>query len=114
MPGIPGANRCRISHVQGYRNWDESILRGHFWEAIRAKGCCSKARNWKTKPDELATAGADQRLTEFLIHIRKAYRNPITHPDVIIESAEAFNFFSRAISVISMMLGAEQAKAAKD
>jgi hypothetical protein len=66
--------------------------------------------NWGAKTKALEDEGADERVTEFLVHIRKAYRNPITHPDVILEPGEAFNFFPQAISVISMMLRAVKSK----
>ena len=64
------------------------------------------ARNWAKKTEALEKADADKKITEYLVHIRKAYRNPITHPDEILDSSEAFNFFSQAIGVISMMLTA--------
>jgi len=79
-----------------------------YYEALTGKPFDLKdaARNWAIKTDTLKGVGADEKITEFLVHIRKAYRNPITHPDVILEPSEAFNFFSQAVSVISMMLEA--------
>ena len=78
-----------------------------YYEALTDKPFELKdaARNWGTKTNALVSAGADGKITEYLVHIRKAYRNPITHPDVILEPTEAFNFFSQSIGVISMMLG---------
>ena len=83
-----------------------------YYEALTEKPFCLKdaARNWAIKTQALKDAGADDKITEFLVHIRKAYRNPITHPDVILEPDEAFNFFPQAISVISMMLQAVKQK----
>jgi len=79
-----------------------------YYEALTGKPYALKdsARNWAVKTDALTKADADSKITEYLIHIRKAYRNPITHPDVVLEPWEAFNFFSQSIGVISMMLGA--------
>lgn len=79
-----------------------------YYEALTGKPYDLKdaARNWSVKTESLKKVDADEKITEFLIHIRKAYRNPITHPDVILEPHEAFNFFSQSIGVISMMLGA--------
>jgi hypothetical protein len=79
-----------------------------YYEALTGKPYQLKdaARNWAVKTDELKKAGADEKITEFLVHIRKAYRNPITHPDVIMEPHEAFNFFSQSMGVISIMLAA--------
>jgi hypothetical protein len=79
-----------------------------YYEALTGKPYQLKdaARNWAVKTDELKKAGADEKITEFLVHIRKAYRNPITHPDVILEPYEAFNFFSQSMGLISIMLAA--------
>jgi hypothetical protein len=83
-----------------------------YFEALTGKPYELKpaANNWAIKTQLLKDNGADEKITEFLIHIRRSYRNPITHPDVILEPPEAFNFFSQAISVISMMLDAVKAK----
>lgn len=79
-----------------------------YYEALAGKPFNLKdaTRNWAIKTQALKDAGADEKITEFLAHIRKAYRNPITHPDVVLETNEAFNFFPQAISVISLMLQA--------
>jgi hypothetical protein len=79
-----------------------------YYEALTGKPFDLKdaAKNWAIKTQALKDAGADEKITEFLIHIRKAYRNPITHPDVILEAGEALGFFSQAVSVISIMLAA--------
>jgi hypothetical protein len=61
-------------------------------------------RNWGKKTEALVDAGAALKITEFLTHIRKAYRNPITHPNQILDEHEALNFFGPAMSAISMML----------
>jgi hypothetical protein len=63
-------------------------------------------KNWAVKTEALKSAGADKKITEFLVHLRVAYRNPITHPDAILTAPEAFGFFNQALSVISMMLAA--------
>jgi hypothetical protein len=80
----------------------------HYYETLAGKpfDLNGASKNWAVKTDALKKAGAEQKITEFLIHIRKAYRNPITHPDVILEPGEAFAFFPHAVSVISMMLAA--------
>jgi hypothetical protein len=79
-----------------------------YYEALTGKPFALKdaAKNWAIKTQALKDARAEEKITEFLVHIRKGYRNPITHPDVILEPTEAFNFFPQAISVISMMLEA--------
>lgn len=84
----------------------------HYFEVLTGNPYDLKpaANNWAIKTKLLTENGADEKITEFLIHIRKSYRNPITHPDVILEPPEAFNLFSQAISVISLMLSAVKAK----
>jgi hypothetical protein len=79
-----------------------------YYEALTGKPFELKdaAKNWAIKTTALKDAGAEEKITEFLVHIRKAYRNPITHPDVILEAGEALGFFSQAVSVISIMLAA--------
>ena len=62
--------------------------------------------NWGAKTEALSRAAADQKVTEFLTHIRKQYRNPVTHPDVVVEEHEAVDLFVASLSAISMMLGA--------
>ena len=61
--------------------------------------------NWGAKIKELGDSGAEQKVTEFLTHIRKQYRNPVTHPEVIVDEHEATDLFITALSAISMMLG---------
>jgi hypothetical protein len=82
-----------------------------YYEALTGKpyDLPDAARNWGAKTEALKKAKADEKITEFLVHIRKAYRNPITHPDVILEPHEAFNFFSQSMGVISIMLAAVKA-----
>jgi hypothetical protein len=79
-----------------------------YYEALTGKpfNLQPRANNWGAKTQALRDATANEKITEFLEHIRKAYRNPVTHPEVVMEPAEAFGFFSQALSVISLMLAA--------
>jgi hypothetical protein len=70
--------------------------------------------NWGAKIQALTEAGADQKVTEFLTHIRKQYRNPVTHPEVVVDEHEATDLFMTALSAISMMLGATKIKNEKN
>jgi hypothetical protein len=65
--------------------------------------------NWGAKTEALIKAGADEKVTEFLTHIRKQYRNPVTHPEVVVDEYEAVDLFIASLSAISMMLGATKA-----
>ena len=61
--------------------------------------------NWGAKTEALSKVTADEKVTEFLTHIRKQYRNPVTHPEVVVDEHEAVDLFIAALSAISMMLG---------
>jgi hypothetical protein len=61
-------------------------------------------RNWGTYIKTLEAATAEKKITTFLDHIREEYRNPISHPDEMLELDEAFTLFGPALSVIGQML----------
>lgn len=61
--------------------------------------------NWGAKTDALVKSGASVKVTEFLVHIRKQYRNPVTHPEEVLDEHEAAALFTASLSAISMMLG---------
>jgi hypothetical protein len=65
--------------------------------------------NWGAKTEALVKEKADEKVTEFLTHIRKQYRNPVTHPEVVVDEHEAVDLFIASLSAISMMLGATRA-----
>jgi hypothetical protein len=62
--------------------------------------------NWGAKTEALIKSNADEKITEFLTHIRKQYRNPVTHPEIVVDEHEAVDLFGASLSAISMMLGA--------
>jgi len=72
-------------------------------------------RNWGSYIQALKDAKAEDKITGFLDHIRKEYRNPVSHPEETLELDEAFNLFGTGLSAIGQMLGAierrEQEKA---
>lgn len=71
--------------------------------------------NWGAKIIALEKEKADSKVTEFLTHIRKQYRNPVAHPEVVVDEHEAVDLFIASLSAISMMLGAtKQALASQD
>jgi hypothetical protein len=43
-----------------------------------------------------------------LDHFREEYRNPVTHPEEVVDDQTAFNLFPAALSAISQMLVAIQ------
>ena len=61
-------------------------------------------RNWGAYIKALETAKAEKKITVFLDHIREECRNPISHPNEMLELDEAFALFGPAISVVGQML----------
>jgi hypothetical protein len=94
---------CRAIET-GIDQYYEALL-GHAYEVSPNGG----NNNWGAKTKALEDAGADEKVTEFLTHIRKQYRNPVTHPDVVVDEYEAVDLFIASLSAISMMLGATKA-----
>lgn len=87
-----------------------------YYETIAGKPFAAEgaARNWSVKIKGLKEKGADVKITAFLDHLRDEYRNPVTHPDVVVDSGEAFNFFGPALSAVAMMLAAVKLRREKD
>lgn len=48
--------------------------------------------------------GLDSKIEGMLVHLKDHYRNPLMHPDLVLERDEAANVFSFAQSAISQML----------
>jgi hypothetical protein len=61
-------------------------------------------RNWGDYIKALVTAGADQKITGNLDHIREHYRNPIMHPNEDVTDDEAFNLFGIGTSAITQVM----------
>lgn len=62
------------------------------------------ASNWGAYIKGLENANADVKVTAFLDHIRDKYRNPHTHPDVVVTIGEAQGLFGVATSSIDQMV----------
>ena len=89
----------------------------HLWRAIETVMCAYYERltgqtvddanirsNWDAYIKALTTAKADSKITQFLDHIRKEYRNPQTHPNENVSVSQAFGLFGVASSSISQMI----------
>jgi len=61
-------------------------------------------RSWDPFIKALDKVGADKKITQFLDHIRKEYRNPQTHPEEMVSLSEAFGLFGAASSSINQMI----------
>lgn len=72
------------------------------------------SRNWGAYIKALSDSGADNKVTQFLEHIRVEYRNPQTHPDASVTIEEAYGLFGAALSSITqIVLSTEEAKKQK-
>lgn len=93
----------------------------HMWRAMETVMCeyykalTSKSvdeadlvKNWDSYIKALNAAKADKKITEFLDHVRKEYRNPQTHPEVTVTLDEAYRLFGAAASSINQMVVAIQ------
>ncbi len=57
-------------------------------------------RNWGVYLRELNKANADKKLTGYLLHIKDYYRNPLMHPEQVLDANEAFSLFNASLSAI--------------
>lgn len=91
---------CRAIEA-GMDQYYEALC-GHPYKVSESGG----NNNWGAKTEALTKSNADEKITEFLTHIRKQYRNPVTHPEIVVDEHEAVDLFGASLSAISMMLGA--------
>lgn len=61
-------------------------------------------RNWGAYIKALEGAGADEKITALLRHIKDEFRNPQTHPEESVQVDEAQRLFPVALSAIEQML----------
>ena len=65
----------------------------------------TRMRNWGVYIKNLRNSGkADARILNFLDHIRENYRNPITHPEAMVDGDEAEILLGVAVSAIRQMI----------
>jgi hypothetical protein len=63
-----------------------------------------RARNWGVYLQQLERSGqADQKLTGLLKHVKDAYRNPVSHPDVFLDEDEVMTLMGVAVSVLTQL-----------
>jgi hypothetical protein len=63
-------------------------------------------RNWFKYIQALEAAGADEKITGNLDHIRDHYRNPIMHPNENVTDDQAFSLFGAGMSLITQVMQA--------
>jgi hypothetical protein len=107
---IQQAGKClafELPTASAFHMWRsvESVM-DSYHEALTGKSFADAGitRNWGAYIKALEGAKAENKITVFLDHIREEYRNPISHPNEILELDEAFALFGPAISSIGQML----------
>ena len=107
---IQQAGKClafELPTASAFHMWRsvESVM-DSYHEALTRKSFLDAGvtRNWGAYIKALETARAEKKITVFLDHIREEYRNPISHPNEMLELDEAFALFGPAISAIGQML----------
>jgi hypothetical protein len=107
---IQQAGKClafELPTASAFHMWRavESVM-DSYHEALTAKGFANAGvtRNWGAYVKALEAAKAEKKITIFLDHIREEYRNPISHPNEMLDLDEAFALFGPAISAIGQML----------
>jgi hypothetical protein len=82
----------------------ESVM-AVYYNKVLSKPMPTRMRNWGIYIKKLEDSGhADAKITEFLKHIKNNYRNPITHPEVLLTSDEVEVLLGAATSAIRQMV----------
>jgi hypothetical protein len=81
----------------------ESVIRLYYEEVIGVKPR-PKMRNWGAYVKRLNEAGADNRITGFIDHVRDLYRNPVFHPEDNLSSEDALVFLGTCVALICKIL----------
>jgi hypothetical protein len=82
----------------------ESVM-AMYYARILGKPMPTRMRNWGAYIRKLRESNrANSKIVGFLDHIRENYRNPITHPEVILSADEAEVLLGVAVSAIRQMI----------
>lgn len=86
----------------------EAVM-AEYYAIIIGTAIPTRMRNWGIYIKKMQDSGkADPKIIVFLDHIREQYRNPITHPEVILSSDEVEVLLSTAVGAIRQMILAIQ------
>lgn len=77
-----------------------------YYNKLGGKLMKPKMRNWDAYITVLKKCGADTKVTAFLNHIRGQYRNPVLHPETMLESQQAHVLLGACVSAIVQMIEA--------
>lgn len=86
----------------------EAVVRSYY-QFVVGTVPAKKLRNWGAYIKGLKAKGGDAKIVGFLDHLRDQYRNPVLHPDEIIDPEAAQVLFGVCISAIVMMVTAMKA-----
>jgi hypothetical protein len=76
-----------------------------YYARVVGKPMPTRMRNWGIYIQALRKSpGADAKIVGFLDHIRENYRNPITHPEIVLTSDEAEILLSVGVGAIRQMI----------
>lgn len=78
-------------------------------EKVTGKSYGLKNRNWGAYIRVLRAHNADASVIGYLDHMRTFYRNPIIHPEDILDGNEAFSLFNASLSAIIQLDAAIEA-----
>jgi len=106
---IDDAGRClafELSTAAAFHLWRavETVMISYL-EALTGQAADEvvKNRNWGACIKALVAASANDKITQFLQHIKDQYRNPISHPEENVGLDEARRLFSVAVSSMEQM-----------
>ena len=107
---IQQGGRClafEVATASAFHMWRavESVMNSYY-QALTGKTFADAniTQTWYQYIEALKKANAENKITSFLDHIREEYRNPIAHPEELLELDEAFGLFGTALSAIGQML----------
>jgi hypothetical protein len=81
----------------------EAVIR-EYYRSIVGTVPKVKARNWGSYIKFLKQKGADSKITTVLEQVKDTYRNPIIHPEDVLEMEDAIILFGMAQGVIVSMM----------
>ncbi|WP_439638546.1 hypothetical protein [Nevskia sp.] len=81
----------------------EAVLLSYYEKILGAKPG-ARMRNWGVYIGTLRKSGkADEKILDFLDHIRNSYRNPVAHPEAVLGVEEVMVLLGVAVGAITQM-----------
>ena len=81
----------------------ESVILAYF-EKVMGRKPPTRMRNWGVYISTLRDSGkADDKILDFLAHIKDTYRNPVSHPEAVLSVEEVLVLLGVAVSAMTQM-----------